>query len=338
MSSTVSISVSVTEGASVTITATAPQGVTVSVAPQETSVETDHPTTLVEEDTSKEVPTFDASLYKYIVERLTRRYAYLRATRISDGEVFRIKRLVKNHPRGSVYIPEIWDEDIPSEYRIFKDVVHPQIPKVYDLFQDEDSVYIAMEYPRGRSLDQLSDLTPQQAVHVFRQLVEIVMYLHANGIAHRQIKPKNVLIDEDFKVTLLPSKIPLRIDPEDPLVDPAKGGTIYCQSPETFSMDPHDAKKADVWCLGIVFHLLLTDELPFHSKGIMELIREILYKEPFVEIPTGELLEYPLVCQKLVCQLMEKGVKERISLEDVLKSECFTDPESFSRKGCYNRL
>ena len=89
--------------------------------------------------------------------------------------------------------------EIIEEGKILADLKHPNLVQIYDLDFHEDRPYLVMEYIRGRNLDQLASegrLKPRQVATLLAKVAAAVDYAHRHGIIHRDIKPKNILVDE----------------------------------------------------------------------------------------------------------------------------------------------
>ena len=83
---------------------------------------------------------------------------------------------------------------------------HPHLVEIYEGGIDEETqtLYLAMEYVPGKSLDKILDVLPRQAIApLLKQLADAAKFLHDRGLAHRDIKPANIVISEDFSTLTL---------------------------------------------------------------------------------------------------------------------------------------
>jgi serine/threonine-protein kinase len=137
---------------------------------------------------------------------------------------------------------------------------HPNIVTIYDVAEEGDLAYIAMEYVDGQTLDRVlaSGQLPsgQQLLEILRQTATALDYAHHHGIVHRDIKPANVMIDErgaakiaDFGVAKILSQ----------QLTQAAGfiGTPNYMSPEQVEGAPLDV-RADQFALAVIAYDLLT--------------------------------------------------------------------------------
>jgi len=105
--------------------------------------------------------------------------------------------------RQYVAIKSILKSGSPSrflqrEIAILKEVQHPNVVELYDIFETDEKYHLVMEYMTGGMLCDVvtrrQKLNETDALHVLRQILRAVAYLHSRGIVHRDLKPENVLI------------------------------------------------------------------------------------------------------------------------------------------------
>lgn len=107
------------------------------------------------------------------------------ATRRSDGEKFAVKIVDKAVIKDDIKL-------LKREIDIMKKVQHSNILHLYEIFEDEQHVYIVMELINGSELfDRIVDkgyYSEKNTVHIVKQILSAVAYLHEMGIAHRDLK------------------------------------------------------------------------------------------------------------------------------------------------------
>src|SRR3974390_142671 len=152
-----------------------------------------------------------------------------------------------------------------TEARAAGRLVHPNIVTIYDFDEDEGTAYIAMEYVPGRGLDAIAGergpLPPHTVMHWAGQLLDALHYAHSHGIAHRDIKPGNLLVTEDNQLKVADFGIAKIFSAQ---ASPSEylAGTPEYMSPEQFLGVPIDG-RSDIFSSGIVLYQLLTGGQPF---------------------------------------------------------------------------
>ncbi len=161
-------------------------------------------------------------------------------------------------------------------------LTHPNIVTIYDVGEDWDLSYIAMEVLEGEDLriyTRKGNLLPiRRAVEIVAQVCDALDYAHEQGVVHRDIKPANIMVLKDGRVKVTDFGI-ARITTGS-RTQTAAGivlGTPSYMSPEQVSGLPLDG-RSDIFSLGVVFYELLTGERPFKGDGIINLLHTITQK------------------------------------------------------------
>ncbi|MBP1588103.1 MAG: protein kinase [Clostridia bacterium] len=143
---------------------------------------------------------------------------------------------------------------------------HPNIVKVYGIGHFEGCHYIAMEKIDGVTLDELiaqgGALLWQDCVDIARQVLESLCYTHAHGVIHKDIKPQNILVDENKHATLTDFGIAEIGTSSNTIVASGKAFSVYYTSPEQIRNDKVD-KRTDIYSLGITLYEMLVGAVPF---------------------------------------------------------------------------
>ena len=172
-------------------------------------------------------------------------------------------------------------------------------------------------------------LNKKQRVKIFTQVCKAIRDMHRKGIAHLDIKPENILVSIDFSSIKICDFGCSRLLPPSGLVK-SESGTIMYSSPEYARGEICDGKKADIWSLGILYHILLTDYFPYDFEDIN------------LQVATGTLvlLQSSLSDNQaqLIKKLLRECPKERIDSEvvySILRAEQHA-PEIFVK--VYHKL
>ena len=142
---------------------------------------------------------------------------------------------------------------------------HPNVVAVYDRGDVDGTYYIAMQYLEGRTLKQLIDagLTPEQAAGLIRQVLEGARFAHRHGVVHRDLKPQNVIVDDEGTATVTDFGI-ARAGVSEITQAGAVMGTPHYLSPEQaqgFEVTP----VSDLYSIGVMLYEALTGRVPFEA-------------------------------------------------------------------------
>lgn len=163
---------------------------------------------------------------------------------------------------------------------------HPNIIKIFERGEYQQTLFIAMELLPGETLADVirtgTRLPVSECLGIMRQLADALAGLHGRGILHRDVKPANVMLANgagprtakllDFG--LAQSLSLTRLTETGEIL-----GTVYYMAPELISQRQASA-ASDIYALGVVFYELLTLEKPFLGENPGEIIRSILESEP----------------------------------------------------------
>ena len=160
---------------------------------------------------------------------------------------------------------------------------HPNIVTVFDVGDEDDVSYIAMEYVQGRDLSEIikerGRLSFQEATSVIVQVAMALSYSHDHGIIHRDIKPGNIMIDKDGVVKITDFGLARLQEAESITKAGHTVGSPLYMSPEQLQSGDIDY-RSDIFSMGVVYYELLTGVRPFQGENISELIDQIIDEEP----------------------------------------------------------
>ncbi|MFL0581429.1 Stk1 family PASTA domain-containing Ser/Thr kinase [Solibacillus silvestris] len=161
-------------------------------------------------------------------------------------------------------------------------LTNPNIVSIYDVGEDGDMHYIVMEYIKGKTLKQyiqeFSPLSAARSAHIMKQLTSAIAHAHENGIIHRDIKPQNILMDEEGNVKITDFGIATSLGATSFTQTNSVIGTVHYLSPEQ-ARGGVATMKSDIYALGIVFYELLTGELPFSGESAVSIALKHLQAE-----------------------------------------------------------
>ncbi len=145
---------------------------------------------------------------------------------------------------------------------------HPNIVQIYDIGEDGDTYFIVMEYISGNNLKQLlskrKHLTLSEVIDICKQLALALSHAHSKTIVHRDIKPHNVIIQEDGTVKITDFGIAVTMNATILTQTNSVMGSVHYLAPEQIGGDVVDL-RSDIYSFGIVMYELITGQVPFNS-------------------------------------------------------------------------
>src|SRR3954453_10782606 len=204
---------------------------------------------------------------------------------------------------------------------------HPGIVTSYDVEQQGELAYIAMEFVDGPTLDQvLSDPKPIQQIKLLNVLAQTAValdYAHQKGIVHRDIKPANIMIARDGQGKITDFGI-AKITASDQLtMTGAIVGTPHYMSPEQVQGHPVDG-RSDQFSLAVVAYEALTGEKPYTGEHLTTVVYKIVTEEPPPPHRLNPSLSGPIdtVLRKALAKKPDSRFKNCQEFTDSLERAC----------------
>jgi len=215
-------------------------------------------------------------------------------------------------------------EFLSNETKAASIVKHPNIAKFYEHFEDEHYVYIVMEYVEGVDLFELLEthrfkpIREKYVKKIFRKLVKTVIYLHKNGIVHRDLKLENIMLLLDRKNIKLIDFGLCEIGKSCRDIFTHSCGSPDYVSPEIMAHEPYTGCKADVWSLGTLLFALLFAELPF---SLEERVSNLSRSLPAPPLLFPDTLKEPISndAKDLIQKMLAMEERKRPFLEEVIQ-------------------
>lgn len=214
---------------------------------------------------------------------INNRYKLLRTIgRGSFGEVWLAEDTILNIQLAiKIYI--VLDnkglEEFKTEFKNVRQLNHPGLlrPDYYD--HVENSPYLVMPYCPGTLGSQVGKMSEQDIWKLIKDVSSGLAYLHSKDIVHRDIKPDNILMNEqgdyvisDFGLSQKMRSTLRRASARNNKEQSNVSGTVGYMAPEMFSAKPNAVKATDIWALGATIYESITGEMPFCGQGgVMEL-------------------------------------------------------------------
>lgn len=209
------------------------------------------------------------------------------------------------------------------EINIMTQMDHPNIIKLYEVYEDNRYIYLIMEECSGGELfDRIIDrinkksmFTEKEAAFIFKQMMSAICYCHSQGICHRDLKPENLLFlnsSDDSPLKVIDFGLSRIFDKSDNKMT-TKVGTAYYVSPEVLSGDYDE--KCDVWSSGVILFILLTGDPPFNGSNDNEIYRKIQQKKFSFPSPAWDKISSDV--KDLITKMLAEP-KDRLTAEQVL--------------------
>ena len=175
-------------------------------------------------------------------------------------------------------------EKFEREIEILRKADHPNIIKLYEIFESKRSFYLIMEECKGgevfdRIIEHIQNkemYSEKNAAIILRQMMSAVEYCHNNGIAHRDLKPENLLYlnqgsEDNNSIKVIDFGLSQVISPNKKLK--TKVGTAYYVSPEI--LQGSYSEKCDIWSAGVILYILLSGDPPFNGPSDIAIYKKI---------------------------------------------------------------
>lgn len=190
-----------------------------------------------------------------------------------------------------------------------------------------------MEYCPNGTIRQKVNLPYDDFINYARQMLDALAYCHANKIAHRDIKPDNIFIDQYNHIKLADFGFAKQFDDENKSTE--KCGSLNFIAPEMFQYQEICPFKADIWALGVTFFFMATGTYPFKNTLREELKQAIIYGD----MDFGTHSVNPQI-RFLINKMTIKNPISRPTAEKLLKLPMFTNQlfkRTLSLSGSFRR-
>src|SRR5437588_1490406 len=159
---------------------------------------------------------------------------------------------------------------------------HANVVGVYDRGEWDGTYYIAMEYLEGHTLKQLvqaqGPLEPALAIDIVIQILKAARFAHKRGVIHRDLKPHNVILDEEGRARVTDFGI-ARAGASDMTMTGSIMGTAQYLAPEQAQGHPVSA-TADLYSIGVILYELLTGVVPFEGETAVAIAYKQVAAQP----------------------------------------------------------
>jgi serine/threonine-protein kinase len=232
------------------------------------------------------------------------------------GEVYRADDLLLGQTVALKFLPaglrsnSRWLARFQQEVRIARQVSHPLVCRVHDISEADGQPFLTMEYIDGENLASLllriGRLPEDKGIQLARQLCAGLAAAHARGVLHRDLKPRNIMIDgqgnariTDFGLAVLADSIP--------------GAERYAGTPGYMAPEQVAGKsvtvKSDLYALGLVLYEMFTGKRVFKARSRSDLERLQATTEPAP--PSSLVPGLDASLEQAILQCLEKDPEKR---------------------------
>lgn len=231
-----------------------------------------------------------------------------------DNQLVAVKILYPQFGEDLAYV-----QRFNREAKLASSLTDPHIVRVLDYGADRDIYYLVMEYIEGQDLrTTLNNKGPfawKQALEVVDQLATALEHAHRYGVVHRDIKPQNMMLNDDGLLKVLDFGI-ARIPTLPSLTQSGFIGSPYYVSPEQAMGEEVDI-RSDIYSSGIVLYELLSGSIPFDARSPWSIISQHIANEPPpIELPEGDI---PPNVHELLRRMVAKRPRDRLQSPSMVR-------------------
>jgi serine/threonine protein kinase len=172
-------------------------------------------------------------------------------------------------------ISKIFENEIATLSRI----THPHIIRIYKSFSSETHLFLILEYCSNGDMHMMVTkngpiVNKFELLILLSRILEALVYLENNNIAHKDIKPANIFIDKHGRPKL--ADFGFSSFYKDGELSNDHIGSLAFLAPEVISKKPYNPLKADIWSFGVTVYFIVTGKFPFEARDKKSLIKAML--------------------------------------------------------------
>ena len=214
-------------------------------------------------------------------------------------------------------------EGLMREVNLMIKLDHPNIIKLYEVYETDTYLYLVMELCTGGELfdrivantEKGKLFTEKEAANIFKQMMSAINYCHKNGIVHRDLKPENLLLlnkSEDSPIKVIDFGMSKRFEASQMMTE--KVGTAYYVSPEVLKGNYDE--KCDIWSAGVILYIIICGYPCFNGDDDDEIFYAI--RKGKIQFPSPEWdnisQDVRILIKKMCC-----SPDKRLTAEQVLQ-------------------
>jgi calcium-dependent protein kinase len=245
------------------------------------------------------------------------------------GKVYEVKNIKTGEIRACKHLSKLNIKNLDKfrrEIEILKKMDHPNIIKLYEVYESERSLYLIMEECKGgeifdriiQHIQEKKMYSEKDAAIIFEQVMSCIAYCHNRNICHRDLKPENLLYlnagdEKNNRIKVIDFGLSQACDRLK-----TKVGTAYYVSPEILSGTY--THLCDIWSAGVILYILLSGDPPFNGANDNEIYTKIAQMK--FSFPERKWKNISNDAKDLLCHMIVPE-KERYTAEQVLSHPWF---------------
>ena len=217
---------------------------------------------------------------------------------------------------------------IKNEWKILRELDHPNIINYFGVYESKESVYIVTELWEGRELFQIYQkkkkiMNEYDAAVLMKTLIETMIHWHSNWIIHRDLKLENIMFstedESDYSnVRIIDFGLAAKVSKASEMMRKVVGSP-YFTAPEVFE-EKYD-EQWDVWSLGVILYVLLGGDYPYKAKTV-SLLKETIEAQD-LEFPYKQFGHLSYEVKDLLSRMIDRMPSARATLEEWLEHKWF---------------
>ncbi|KOB89139.1 calcium-dependent protein kinase 1 [Plasmodium falciparum Dd2] len=213
-------------------------------------------------------------------------------------------------------------EEIYNEISLLKSLDHPNIIKLFDVFEDKKYFYLVTEFYEGGELfEQIINrhkFDECDAANIMKQILSGICYLHKHNIVHRDIKPENILLENKhslLNIKIVDFGLSSFFSKDNKLRD--RLGTAYYIAPEVLRKKYNE--KCDVWSCGVILYILLCGYPPFGGQNDQDIIKKVEKGKYYFDFNDWKNISEE--AKELIKLMLTYDYNKRITAKEALNSK-----------------
>jgi serine/threonine protein kinase/Tfp pilus assembly protein PilF len=242
------------------------------------------------------------------------------------GKVYKVlDKDIKEKVALKLLSPEIASDEktierFSNELKIARKISHRNVCRMYDLGKEEGTHYITMEYVPGEDLKRLvrkvGQLSAGKAIFIAKQICEGLTEAHRLGVVHRDLKPQNVMVDEEGNARIMDFGIARSLKAKGVTGSGVMIGTPEYMSPEQAEVKEVDL-RSDIYSLGVILYEMVTGQVPFEGETPLSIAMK--HKSQAPRDPKEINAQISEDLSRVILKCMEKDRDKRYqNVEDIL--------------------